>query len=387
MTEEKKDNLPLPPMEVEHAHIALAKAQRVQGTLLAPGPCPHMFYGLKENRAVYGRVTSGEEYEYYEALLALTNLKGRTNRRIKAELMAAAEIYTKRMLLIWVDICGLRTFKDQDGVYQGWGPPGDFMMMRVVDYARKLEKKYGRIILQHDNKRCDLGATMIGYYDRFIGSLKDKLNIDHSYLRYDTMNIVIYMGKDVTLLDEVNNKKNYIPAQGLKLMREKGKGIIIVDKTSNDTGKDYQELFIPARDKTLEMCIAEDVNTWAIQYGLIKDGLSPLGLVIGSTRESTGEMRTLFPTGTFWNPGFGNQGGKYKNVMLDLIREGKWNGQGAISINETAMMYSFREKFGGTGKVADVEKCSLAAVNKHKGEEFEAYQAPEVKDAGIKYPF
>ena len=235
-----------------------------------------MFYGLKENRAVYGRVTSGEEYEYYEALLALTNLKGRTNRRIKAELMAAAEIYTKRMLLIWVDICGLRTFKDQDGVYQGWGPPGDFMMMRVVDYARKLEKKYGRIILQHDNKRCDLGATMIGYYDRFIGSLKDKLNIDHSYLRYDTMNIVIYMGKDVTLLDEVNNKKNYIPAQGLKLMREKGKGIIIVDKTSNDTGKDYQELFIPARDKTLEMCIAEDVNTWAIQYGLIKDGLSPL---------------------------------------------------------------------------------------------------------------
>ena len=154
----------LPPMEVKHAHIELALAQRVQKTLLAPGPCPHRFYGVKANHEVYGHVTKGPEFEYYEALLALTNLKGRARRRRKAELMAAAEIYTKRMYQIWVEVCGLRTFKDQDGVFQGWGPPGDFMMMRVIDFARKLEKKHGRIILQHDCKRGDLGATMIGYY-------------------------------------------------------------------------------------------------------------------------------------------------------------------------------------------------------------------------------
>ncbi|MBI4779574.1 hypothetical protein HY797_03945 [Candidatus Falkowbacteria bacterium] len=373
-------------MEVKHAHIELAEAQRVQKTLLAPGPCPHMFYGVKENRRVYGRVTKGEEYEYYEKLLALTNLKNKTSRRIKAELMAAAEIYTKRIIQIWVEICGLRTFKDQDGVYQGWGPPGDFMMMRVGDFVRELEKKYGRIIMQHDCKRGDLGATMIGYYDRFIGSLWDKLAIKHSYLKYDTMNIQVYMGKDVALLDEVK-KKNYIPAQGLKLMREKGKGIIIVDVTSNDTGPEYQEQFIPERGKTLQECVAEDVGSWTIQYGLINDELSPLGLVTGCTRRSTGRIRALCPTGTFWDPGFGNQGGKFENVMLDLIRIGKWNGQGAIFIDETSKMYCFEKKFGGTGKVADMEKCALRAVNKFRELEYEAYQAPEVKDAGIRYPF
>ncbi len=382
---EKKENLP--PMEVKHAHIELAEAQRVQKTLLAPGPCPHLFDGLEENYAVYGCVTSGEEYEYYEALLGLTNLVEPENSKTVAGLMAAAEIYTKRMYQIWVEVCGLRTFKDQDGVFQGWGPPGDFMMMRVVDYARELEKKHGRIILQHDCKRGDLGATMLGYYNRFIGSLKEKLGIDHSYLKYDTMNVQIYMGKDVAMLDEVN-KKNFVPAQGLKLMKEKGKGIIIVDKTSNDTGEDYQELFIPARGKILEECVAEDVNSWAEQYGLIVDGLSTLGLVAAATRRSTGRIRALFPTGTLWFPGFGNQGGGFVNVMLDLIRgKSKWNGQGAIFINETAMMYCFRKKFGGTGNVADVEKCALAAVEKHKAEEYQAYQEPEVKAAGIYYPF
>ena len=377
----------LPPMEVEHAHIELAKAQRVQKTLLAPGPCPHRFYGVEANRAVYGHVTSGEEYEYYEALLALTNLKDREKRRNMAEMLAAAEIYTKRMYQIWVEVCGLRTFKDQDGVFQGWGPPGDFMMMRVIDYARELEKKHGRIILQHDCKRGDLGATMIGYYDRFIGSLLETLEIDHCYLPYDTMNIQIYMGKDVAMLDEVNNKKNFVPAQGFKLMREKGKCIIVVDKTSNDTGPEYQQQFLQARGKTLEECVAEDVGSWAIKYGLIKDGLSPLGTVVGSTFPSTGKMREFFPTGTLWAPGFGNQGGKYENIMLDLIREGEWNGQGAIFINETAMMYCWQKKFGGTGNVADVEKCALAAVKKHREEEYEAYRAPEVKAAGIRYPF
>jgi hypothetical protein len=377
----------LPSMTVKHAHIELAEAQREQRTLLCPGPCPHLFDGLEQNIAVYGRVDKGEEYEYYRALLALTNMRDPEAQRIKAEVMAAAEIYTKRMIQIWVEVCDLRTFKDQDGVYQGWGPPGDFMMMRVIDFVRQLEKKLNtRIVYQHDCKRGDLGATMIGYYNRFIGDLEEKLGIKHSYLPYDTMNITVYMGKDVALLDEVR-KKRIIPAQGLMLMREKGKGIIVVDKTSNDSGPDYQQLFIQARGRILEECVAEDVNSWANHYGLVYDGLSPLGLVIGSTHEATGIIRSLFPTGTWWVPGFGNQGGKFENIMLELIREGKWNGQGATFTNETGMMYVWMTQQGGTGKIADVEKLSLVAFNNFREEEYEAYQAPEVRDAGIIYPF
>lgn len=378
------ENLPL--MQIEHAHHELAVAQRVQKTLLCPGPCPHMFTGREENYAIYGRVTSGEEYEYYLKLLELTNMKDPEMRRVKAGIMAAAEIYTKKMLRIWIEVCGLRTFKDQDGVYQEWGPPGDFMMMRVVDYMRQLEKKLDtRIIYQHDCKRGDLGATMIGYFNRFIGSL-EKLEMDHSYLPYDTMNTLIYMGKDVVLLDEAK-KKNVIPAQGLRLMREKGKGIIVVCKSSNDSGPDYQQLFIPQRGKTLEECVAEDVGRWTQQYGLIYDELSPFGLVAGSTHRATGMLRKLCPYGTFWVPGFGNQKGKFENIMLELISEGKWKGQGAIFTNETAAMYSYLEKFDGTGNPDDAEKCTIAAFDKFREEEYVAYQAPEVKDAGIIYPF
>ncbi|MCD4705500.1 hypothetical protein K8R61_00275 [bacterium] len=378
----------LPPMDIKHAHVELAEAQREQKTLLCPGPCPHLFNGRQKNYEVYGRVTKGEEYEYYESLLTLTNMKNPNDRRVQAEIMAAAEIYTKRMIQIWVEVCGLRTFKDQDGVFQRWGVPGDFMMMRIMDFIRReLEKKLGiRIICQHDCKRGDLGATMMGYYDRFIGDLQQTLEIDHAYLNYDTMNIQIYMGKDVSMLEEVY-KKNYIPAHGLRLMREKGKGIVIVDKTSNDSGPEYQQLFIPERGKTLEECLAEDVNSWVQQYGLIYDELSPLGLVVGSTHPATGVIRALCPYVTLWVPGFGNQGGKFENIMLELIRVGKWNGQGATFTSETGTMYVWMEQFGGTGKIGDVEKLSLASVQNFQKAEYKAYQAQEVKDAGIIYPF
>ncbi len=377
----------LPPMTVTHAHIELALAQREQGTLLAPGPCPHLFDGLEQNRAVYGRIKKGEEFEYYRTLLTMTTLKNRTQIRIMAELLAAAEVYTKKRIRFWVEECGLRTFKDQDGVYQGWGPVGDFMMMRVVDFVRKLEKKHNiRIVYQHDCKRGDLGATMIGYLNRFIGDLEQKLGIKHSFLPYDTMNINVYMGKDVALLDEVR-KKNFIPARGLELMREKGKGIVVLCKTSNDSGPHYQQKLLEGRGKTLEECVAEDVNHWAEHYGLIHQGLSPFGMVVGSTHLATGKIRALFPTGTWWVPGFGNQGGKFENIMLELIREGEWNGQGATFTNETGMMFVWMKQQGGTGKISDVEKLTLKAVATFRKAEFKAYQAPEVKAAGIIYPF
>lgn len=371
-----------------HAHYDLALAQREQGTLLCPGPCPHMFDSRKANQAVYGRIKKGETFDYYDALLGLTRMKSRPEmRKAYAGLMAGAEDYTKMMLQIWVEVCGLRTFKDQDGVYQEWGPPGDFMMMRIVDFVRELETKHGiRIVYQHDCKRGDVAGTQTGYMGRFLDDLWEKLRMKFSFLPYDTMNITPYMGSDVALLRE-NKKKNTIPPRGLKLMREKGKGVVIVCKTSNDSGPEYQQEIIASRGMSLEECVAQDVNAWIEKYGLIYNGLSPLGLVVGSTHPATGRMRSLCPTATLWVPGFGNQGGKFENIMLELIREGEWNGQGAIFGSETAMMYGYQEKFGGTGKVSDAEKCAVAAKDKFRELEYTAYQRPEVIDARIKYPF
>ena len=375
-------------MEKQHAHVDLALAQREQETLLCPGPCPHMFDNRQTNQDVYGLHTKGEIFEYYDTLLGLTPMGSESEmRKVYAGLLAGAEKYTKMMLQIWVEVCGLRTFKDQDGVYQEWGPPGDFMMMRIVDYVRKLEKERNtRIVYQHDCKRGDVAGTQTGYMGRFLDDLWDKLGIKFSFLPYDTMNVTPYMGSDVALLRE-NKHKNSIPPRGLNLMREKGKGIVVVCKTSNDSGPEYQQEVIAGRGMTLEDCVASDVNSWTEEYDLSYEGLSPFGLVVGSVHVSTGRMRSLCPEATLWVPGFGNQGGKFENIMLELIREGKWNGQGAIFGSETAMMYGYQEKFGGTGRVADAEECAIKSVKNFQEKEYVAYQQPEVLDAGIKYPF
>ena len=55
--------------------------------------------------------------------------------------------------------------------------------------------------------------------------------------------------------------------------------------------------------------------------------------------------------------------------------------------NETAAMYAHLKKFGGTDKFSDAEKFALAMVEKSKRDEYAAYQAPEVKATGIRYPF
>ncbi|HAT74263.1 MAG: hypothetical protein US30_C0012G0060 [Candidatus Moranbacteria bacterium GW2011_GWF2_36_839] len=102
----------LPPMEIKHAHVELAEVQREQGTMLCPGPCPHRFNGRQANIDVYGQITHGEIFDYYDTLMGLTNMQSREDRRAKAGILAGVEIYTKRMLDVWVRVCNVRTFKD-----------------------------------------------------------------------------------------------------------------------------------------------------------------------------------------------------------------------------------------------------------------------------------
>lgn len=86
-------------------------------------------------------------------------------------------------------------------------------------------------------------------------------------------------------------------------------------------------------------------------------------------------------------PGFGAQGGKFSLIMQELIREGKWNGQGAIFSSSRGTMYPFLKKYGGSGKVTNLKEDLIAAVKKFRESEYEAFQDQAVKDTGIKYPF
>lgn len=169
-------------------------------------------------------------------------------------------------------------------------------------------------------------------------------------------------------------------------MRE-GKGIIGVSKSSNPSSPEYQELYAPTRATTVQLSHVEDSVMWSKKFDLEYDGLSTIGLVVGSTHICDGNIRRIFPGTTLLVPGFGAQGGKFSLIMQELIREGKWNGQGAIFSSSRGTMYPFLEKYGGSGKVENLEKDLILAVDNFRKAEYEAFQAPEVKAAGIRYPF
>jgi len=189
------------------------------------------------------------------------------------------------------------------------------------------------------------------------------------------------MGDDVLVLKE--KEQNLL---GLQMMLY-GKGLIIVNKTSNPSGPQYQELMINGRDKTLQMCNVEDLYNLSLKYDLEYEGLSTLGLVVGSTHPCDGSIRKLFPSTTLLVPGFGAQGGKFGLIMPELIRDGKWNGQGAIFSSSRGTMFPFMENLGGSGKIENLEIDLIKAIENFRINERKAYEDPAVKELGIIYPF
>lgn len=86
-------------------------------------------------------------------------------------------------------------------------------------------------------------------------------------------------------------------------------------------------------------------------------------------------------------PGFGAQGGDFSLIMLELIRQGKWNGQGAIFSSSRGTMYAHLKKYGGSGDIAKLDQDLVAAVKKFRENEYQAFQVSQIKAAGIAYPF
>ena len=113
-----------------------------------------------------------------------------------------------------------------------------------------------------------------------------------------------------------------------------------------------------------------------------------IGLVIGSTHICDGSIRLLFPGNTMLVPGFGAQGGSFEKIILEMIRaDNEWNGQGAIFSSSRGSMFSFNPKYGGSGNVANLEDDSIIATVEFRKAEEKAYEAENVRQAGIGYPY
>jgi len=234
-----------------------------------------------------------------------------------------------------------------------------------------------------DCKRGDIDTTQAAYLTGLMGNLYHDWGVDYSPFNFDIMNVTPWMGDDVLCLGTEEK-----PGVGLRLMRE-GKGLIVVNKSSNPSGPQYQELVVNDVNSQLPMHMTNVAALRAIsdQYDLEYDGLSALGLVVGSTHACSGSIRLAFPATTMLVPGFGAQGGKFSLIMPELIRSGKWAGQGAIFSSSRGTMYAWMQKLGGSGNVDNLEVDLVKAVSQFRINEREAYQTTDVQELGISYPF
>ncbi len=369
---------------IEHNFVQLGQTQKEQKTLYCGGLDIHLFGGYDANMAIYGSVMDENNSDHSSTVqyyLSLTRgLRGFPEAdAVKfARFMGAAEIYTKKVINILVTKCNIRVFKPQSAFYEAFGPLGNILLSRISYYIKDLQKDLGiRLICQLDCKRGDIDTTQAAYFTSLIGNLYNQLGINYAPYDFDIINVNPWMGPHDILV--LGSKEN--PGLGLQLM-QKGKGLIVVSKTSNPWGPLYQEEVLQAHGVTLQMKNTADLYKISKEFELECDGLSTIGMVVGSTHICDGTIRKEFPSTTLLVPGFGAQGGSFHKIMQELIPDGPWAGQGAMFSSSRGTMYPFETKFGGSGHVANLEEDLIKAIDGFREAEKKAYE-----EAGIYYPF
>lgn len=391
--------------------VELALAQKRQGTLYCAGLDIHPFQSLEESMRVYGFQNDGkanhecESFFFYLELGKMAYVPGNELYRF-ASLLSAIEQYFFFIIDTLYYKCNIKVFKPQFGLYIQFGPVGAFLLQRIKKHIDKLGgmEKIGDTVSILDCKPGDIFETQTGYMQGYASNLKSRWGIDYAPFDFGIINPSPWMGEDVMVLEDPKSGKSLY---GLELLRQ-GKGLIYVNKTSNPSGPRYQEMIVEMNKKneeswkrvvgmsckpTLQMINACDAYFDSQKHDLEDLGLSQFGLVVGATHPCDGSIRKIFPLYTGLNPGFSAQSvgekalAPFKKVMLELIPKGRWNGHGAVFSSSRGTAFAFLEKYGGSGNVENLENDLISAIARHQELEGEAYQLPEVIDAGIINPF
>ncbi len=179
------------------------------------------------------------------------------------------------------DIAGC--FKLQIACYEALGLDGMRAFSNTLRYARSR----GNVTIT-DAKRGDISSTAAQYAAaHFSGDFET-----------DVMTINVFMGEDAV--------SPYYP------YLEKGKGVFALVKTSNPSGKDFQDLIVDG--ETLYERTARKVSGWGEAF-LGKSRFSAIGAVTGLTYpEEFDRIRPLLPHTFLLIPGYGAQGGTGKDI-------------------------------------------------------------------------
>lgn len=180
--------------------------------------------------------------------------------------------------------------------YEKYGIEGMKVFKDTCDYA----KEKGMITIA-DIKRGDIGHTANAYSKAFLSGIEVGGKLERIF-DVDFVTLNPYLGID-----------------GIKPFIEDclkyNKGVFIIDKTSNKSSGELQDLELKTGEK-LYIKVANLIEEWG--SGLVGEyGYSSIASVVGATYpEQLTELRKKAPHTFFLIPGFGAQGGKAEDVAL-----------------------------------------------------------------------
>ena len=202
--------------------------------------------------------------------------------------------------------------------YEMYGLEG----MKAFEETCKYAKEKGMLVIA-DIKRGDIGSTAKAYSNAFLGKTKIGER-EESIYDVDFVTLNPYLGID-----------------GIKPFIEDcakyGKGVFIIDKTSNPSSGELQDLKLENGEEVYTK-VAKLVEEWG------KDlrgeyGYSSISTVVGATYpKQLEDLRKVAPHTFFLIPGYGAQGGKAEDIALGFDE----NGIGGIVNSSRGLMCAYK---------------------------------------------
>ena len=233
--------------------------------------------------------------------------------------------------------------KPQAAFYELLGISGLETLRETIEYAQQR----GLLVIL-DAKRNDIGSTAAGYARAYLGAennegIKAGCPLDN---KAEEAGLTEILKKPVRFFPEIEADcltiNPYLGYDGIEpFLRREDKGAFALLKTSNDSGKDLQDLVLEDGQKVYEKT-AKLIAKWGNDSAnKSSSGYSNLGAVVGATYPGElKKLREIIPKIFFLIPGFGFQGGEPGDIINGFDEEGL----GAVVNSSRGINFAFRRE-------------------------------------------
>lgn len=168
-----------------------------------------------------------------------------------------------------------------------------------------------------DIKRSDIGSTAAAYARAHLGpedgSAADVVTVN-PYLGVDGIQPFLDVG------------------------RPRGRGVFVLVRTSNPSGRDFQDLRVGERE--LYRVVGQRLEEWGHE-AVGTAGFTDLGAVVGATHpDEAALLRKELPKTYFLVPGYGTQGGTAEDVARTFTSQQ----EGALISSSRGVLFAFRDR-------------------------------------------